>query len=314
MTTQTSRTPKRNSKKLTELTPTEFENLIYDVSILRGMVNVAWRTPGADGGRDIEAMTVEQDFSGVQSVIKWFIECKRYTGSVDWPTIYQKLAYADALGADRLLICTSSKFTPAAITHVDKWNESRRTLLIRLWPMHEIEMQLRGHPDLLMKYGMSTVPDTPGKSIVSLSLALSKTVASSYSEIVFKDLQPSPMMQASQTLADLLLKRMEDMAQGGQIRRVLEERPNNSLDGVEFIGNFSQIDEFGIRAFAAYLHALTRSKIRVLCGGDAQCRIECGRKISDLLIRYREAFDSIAIWSDTEFTFADSNIQVRQRQ
>lgn len=305
---------KRTPKKLTDLTPTEFENLIYDLAILRGMVNVAWRTPGADGGRDIEAATIERDFSGAQTVSTWFIECKRYTGSVDWPTIYGKLAYADALQADYLLLCTSAKFTPTAITQVDNWNSSRRHVLIRLWPIHEIEMQLRQHPDLSLKYGMSSAPDTPGGSIVSLALALSKAVASNYSEQVFQDMKPSPMLQASQAIASLLLRRMEDIADVGHIRLSFKKIPEDAVDGCTFQGDFSRIDEMGLRAFAAYIFALTKQPVQLTSTGDQNCTIVSQNSVAELLGRYREAFSAIATWSDIEFTFHSTIIQLRQRQ
>ena len=314
MATTIAKTSVRNNKKLTQLTPTEFENLLYDICIVRGMVNVAWRTPGADGGRDIEALTVENDVTGFQFTHTWFIECKRYTGSVDWPTIYGKLAYADSLRADRLLICSSSQFTPAAITQVDNWNKSARKTQIRLWPSHEIESQLRRHPDLLLKYGLSTTPATPGKSIVSLALALSKTVSSSYSEIIFRDEKASPMLQASQAIANLLLKRMEDLAQHGSIRKIFASTPSNSLDEVEFMGDFSKIDEVGIRALCAYLQALTKSTIQVNCSGNAICTVSSTISLVEIVNRYREALESIAIWSDTEYKFNGSAIEVRQRQ
>lgn len=314
MATATAKSSIRNNKKLTQLTPTEFENLLYDICVVRGMINVAWRTPGADGGRDIEAFTVENDVSGFQSTHKWFIECKRYTGSVDWPTIYGKLAYADSLQTDRLLICTSSQFTPAAITQVDNWNQSRRKTQIRLWPSHEIESQLRRHPDLLTKYGLSTTPLTPGKSIVSLALALSKTVSSSYSEIIFRDEKASPMLQASQAIADLLLKRMEDLSQHGKIRKLFTPTPSSSLDEVEFAGDFSKIDEVGIRALCAYLQALTKSKIKVDCSGGATCTVSSPISLVEISNRYRDALESIAIWSDTEYKLIGSAIEVRQRQ
>jgi hypothetical protein len=48
---------KKKVKTFLTLTPTEFENLVFDLLISRGMVNVAWRTPGADGGRDIAQWT-----------------------------------------------------------------------------------------------------------------------------------------------------------------------------------------------------------------------------------------------------------------
>lgn len=134
-------------KSLSQLAPTDFENLIFDLLVLGGMKNVNWRTPGADGGRDIEGFTAELDLSGRQQIKKWFVECKRYARSVDWPTIYHKIAYADSNQADVLLMCTTSSFSPAAITEVDKWNNSRRAMSVRLWPRHELEIQLKHYPD-----------------------------------------------------------------------------------------------------------------------------------------------------------------------
>lgn len=278
------------------------------------MVNVAWRTPGADGGRDIEAQTVQTDFSGTQTVQKWFIECKRYSGSVDWPTIYGKLAYADSLGADYLLMCTASKFTPTAITHVDQWNLGKRGVTIRLWPGHEIESQIKQHPDISLKYGLSSAPTAPGRSIVSLALALSKSVASHGAETLFKGLPSDSMLQASQAIADLLVKRMEDLSVTGQIRLRFAQIAPDALEGCKFSGDFSRIDEFGIRAFAAYLFALTRTHLKLSSSGDLNCEIECAIAIDSLLDRYRDTFSSIAVWSNAEINHAQNKIHWKQRQ
>jgi len=305
---------KAQLRRLGTITPTEFENLIYDLAVQRGMVNVAWRTPGADGGRDIEAQTVQKDFSGTQTIQKWFIECKRYTGSVDWPTIYGKLAYADSLGADYLLMCTASKFTPTAITHMDQWNLGRRGVTIRLWPGHEIESQLKQHPDLSLKYGLSSAPTTPGRSIVSLALALSKSVASHGAETVFKDLPSDAMLQAAQAIADLLVKRMEDLSIAGHIRLRFVQVASDALEGCQFKGDFSHIDEFGIRAFAAYLYALTRTPLQLSSTGNQNCEIERTTTIDGLLDRYRDTFSSIAVWSNAEINHSHNKIYWKQRQ
>lgn len=301
-------------RRLGTITPTEFENLIYDLAIERGMVNVAWRTPGADGGRDIEALTVQKDFSGTQTVQKWFIECKRYTGSVDWPTIYGKLAYADSLDADYLLMCTASKFTPTAITHVDQWNLGRRGVTIRLWPGHEIESQLKQHPDLSLKYGLSSAPTTPGRSIVSLALALSKSVASHGADTLFKGIPSDAMLQASQEIAALLVKRMEDLSFTGQIRLRFVHIAPDALEGCQFKGDFSRIDEFGIRAFSAYLFALTRTPLILSSTGDSNCEIECAVAFDSVLDRYRDTFSSVAVWSNAEFNHTQNKIYWKQRQ
>ena len=114
------------SKVLLDLSSTEFENLIFDLVKIKGAENVSWRTPGADGGRDIDSYIYETDFSGVVHPKKWYIECKRYASSVDWPTIYSKLAYAVSNNADYLLMCSTSKYTPIALNEVEKHNELHR--------------------------------------------------------------------------------------------------------------------------------------------------------------------------------------------
>src|SRR5258706_15282013 len=90
----------------------DFENLVFDLAIAAGLRNATWRTPGSDEGRDIEGELTTVDFSGHTSVQKWYIECKRYSSSVDWPTVWEKIAYADAHAADYLLVVTTSHLSP----------------------------------------------------------------------------------------------------------------------------------------------------------------------------------------------------------
>lgn len=304
--------PKR--RKLEALAPREFENLIFDLMVASGMNNVVWRTPGADGGRDIDGMTFERDFSGVQVVRKWFVECKRYAASVDWPTIYGKLSYADSLGADVLLLCTTSTFSPAATTHVNQWNADRRPVAIRLWPLHELELQLQQHPDLQLKYGLSETPSTPGRSLLLLTLALSKTVSSHYSRQLFEDVKPDLMLQASQALSDLLLRRMEDIERIGRIfPNVTSSRPL-AVENCQVIGSHSHIDEYGLHAFVAYLAALTNKPLKVDFQSNGSCRISATYDLSELLQRYRPTFSAIATWADFEFDVSKSTIDIRQRQ
>lgn len=140
--------------KLRGLTPQGFENFTFDLLVEKGMQNVSWRTPGADGGRDIEGDFFRADISGSSYLERWYIECKRYNSSVDWPTIFGKLSYAESNGADFLLMCTTSCFTPNAITEVSKWNVRRGSAKVRLWPGHEIEHQVKPFRDLQTKYGL----------------------------------------------------------------------------------------------------------------------------------------------------------------
>lgn len=280
------------------------------------MANVTWRTPGADGGRDIEGTIFERDFSGVQIGRKWYIECKRYTNSVDWPTIYGKIAYADSNQADVLLLCTSSLFTPTATTHVDNWNSTRKPLSIRLWPRHELELQLQQHPDLLLKYGMSDIPTTPGATFVSLALALSKSISSHYSKQVFNDEIPDLMLQASNALANLLSYRMEDIEREGRISPKAFQSTNYQLDNCVFAGDIVEIDEAGTTAFLTYLVALSKSKLKIttMKGSSYTISSTSSVEIGEIASRYQAAFSAIATWGDFEYTISGPRIILRKRQ
>lgn len=78
-------------KKLRELDDTDFENLVFDLMTAQGMLNVTWRTPGADGGRDIEGTVVHSDFSLTRTEQKWYVECRRgIRGQLTGPPSTQK--------------------------------------------------------------------------------------------------------------------------------------------------------------------------------------------------------------------------------
>ncbi|MDM0113521.1 restriction endonuclease [Variovorax sp. J22R133] len=312
MTGNSTRKPK--TKTLHSLRPDEFENLVFDLMVSRGMHNVCWRTPGADGGRDIEGQSVHRDFSGSQTIDKWFVECKRYKSSVDWPTIHPKLAYADSMQADYLLLCTSSKFTPAATTQADTWNAAKRKPYIRLWPHQELLLQLRPYPDLLVKYGLEGAVETPGPSILAIALALSKAVSSHYSRLIFQDSSPDRMIQAAQSLADLLKGRIQDLERQGRIAPIRGNRKAQEIEGVVFSGNFFELDELALSALLAYLAALLpKSKITATDLGDGLCKIESDGDISQVVERYRSTFQSVALWGDIEYSEKTNTILLRQR-
>lgn len=296
---------------LGSLTPEQFENLTFDLVSSLGLHNISWRTPGADGGRDIEADEIESDFSGLKVSKRWFIECKRYKGSVDWPTIYNKVAYADSLGAHYLLMCTPSKFTPAAITQVDNWNRGRRLLQIRLWPGHELERQLLGHPDIVSKYGLAALPATPGKSLVSLALGLSKSVATYHASLIFKGEPSDPMLVAAQYFADLLTQRIGDIEQTGRIQPCLGQPSNSPLWTLS--GASLKMDIFAIHAFLGYLSALTRTPLTV--EGTAAHSFCCtlDPAAATAVIRYKTVFDAISLWGEMEYRVESSCLHVTQR-
>lgn len=297
-----------------DLSPTEFENLTYDLMVAKGMVNVVWRTPGADGGRDIEAESVQRDASDFLSSSKWYIECKKYAGSVDWPTIYPKLAYADAAKAEYLLLCTTSKFTPQAINNCNQWNKDNRFPKLRLWAGHDLITQLSQFPDLQYRYGLVAIPAGPGRSIVSIALALSKAVGSYYSKIVTSPHDTSDrMLRAAFALALLLQFRMEDIeANGGITLRPVQASDDLAIDA-NFIGSPQAVDEPALSAFCSYLCALTKTRITITYTGLATYSVTGYSSFSEILTRYHDVFSAIALWGDFEFTYSNLEILVKQR-
>jgi len=132
--------------------PTSFENLVYDLASSAGLRNAVWRTPGSDEGRDIEGEITTIDFSGYYATTKWYIECKRYSTSVDWPTVWQKIAYADSHSADYLFIVTTAHLSPQCKTEISRWHGDRRRPAIRVWDAANLEQILLQHPRVLIKY------------------------------------------------------------------------------------------------------------------------------------------------------------------
>lgn len=301
------------NRKLIDLSPTEFENLVFDLMVSRGMVNVSWRTPGADGGRDIEGMVVQNDFSQEQSSMKWFVECKRYTGSVGWATIYAKLAYAHSNNADVLLMCTPSKFTPAAISQADNWNSGKHGVVIRLWPGHRLESLLEQHPDIAWKYGISSAPMPLIGSALQLTLALAKSVGSHYADIVFKDSHVAPMLQASHALATLLQLRMEDTEREGRFKTIFFKAADCSINSCEVdLGDY-KIDEPAFTAFVSYIVALVNESIHVKQRSESSCEISCSYRVLETIKRYSPTFSAIAMWGDFEYEVLPTTILIRQR-
>jgi hypothetical protein len=301
-------------RKLTDLTPGEFENLTFDLMIARGMKNVSWRTPGADGGRDIEGLIVASDFAQAQTSERWFVECKRYTGSVDWPTIYSKIAYADSNQADVLLMCTSARFTPAAITQADNFNAKQRGIVVRLWPRHQMENILQQHPDISMKYGLTDVPLAPTGSALQLALALSKSVGAHYSTVIFNDGTPDPMLESAHAFALLLQRRIEDVERERRFRPIYFDSREFQIHTCDIHAGFYKIDEPALSAFSSQLSVIARERLVIAQDGEYSCKLMAKIDLEDAIKRYAETFNAIALWGNFEYRVDKSSILINQRK
>ncbi|MER9233820.1 restriction endonuclease [Mesorhizobium sp. M0622] len=198
-----------------DISPLEFENFTYDILSAGGMRHLTWRTPGADGGRDLEGDVFTCDYSGFTNRERWYVECKRYAASLDWPLIYGKIAHADTNRADFLLVVTNSNPSPACETQISIWNEARRSPRIRVWRGYELHVLANRFPAIAAKYGLRPSPDSTVAEFLDLALEISKISQAAYAAVTLGT-DATPAIEASSALSELFSVRARDMAEYGR--------------------------------------------------------------------------------------------------
>lgn len=204
-------------RTLSDLSPTEFENLTLDLVERLGLRNAVWRTPGRDGGRDIQGDVFDQDFSGHTMRTSWYVECKQYEGTVSWPVVWEKIAYADSNSADVLLFVTTSTLSPQAIDEVNEWNKTHRRPNIRFWGRQDLNSRLGINPDIKIKYGLSeNIMQQVAPAFVELSKILLKYTNSLAAHIEF-DRPLDKHQTVVSALAELIAARLSQIESGENI-------------------------------------------------------------------------------------------------
>ncbi|MFE4120084.1 restriction endonuclease [Priestia sp. YIM B13486] len=132
-----------------------FENMTKDLLISMGFHNIDWRDGGSDRGRDIQAeLLVDYPMIGKKTE-KWFFECKFYTGGVPVAQIVDKVGWATAEQADKLVIITSSHLTPDAKDYIEAVQKVVPTKIHYIDGPFLKELILR-HDDIVEKYFLSS--------------------------------------------------------------------------------------------------------------------------------------------------------------
>jgi hypothetical protein len=237
-------------KQLQKLRPVVFENLTFDLLQAVGLVNLRWRTPGSDVGRDLQGEFTIQDIAGESTSQIWYVECKRYSKSIDWPTVHQKIAYAANHNADFLLFVTTASFSPQCMDEVQKHNQQRK-LQVRIWPYFELESLLSLHRSVAQKYGLMTPNVAADAPLLSSQIELTKLLQSIYGRQLLR-LSTEKALEAAVTFSELLNQRAGDIDRYGKYTI----QQTKSLDDFEswsrVTGKISRsFDRFGIRALLA---------------------------------------------------------------
>ena len=309
--------------KLVNLADRVFENLAYDLLSARGVENLVWRTPGADGGRDLEGVITTTDFAGYSRREAWYFECKRYTSSISWPIVFEKVAYARNANAENLLVLTSSQFSPNCVDEMNRWNIRQEKPTIRQWAYYDIERILADHPFLAMKYGLHDSALLERSPIAPpLVLELVKSANAAYSAQEFLS-SPRQYIELSAAIADLIAVRTRNLREHGKVIIEAFEPGLDSyswLDGSDVLAGF---DRCGARAFCNLVRLQARA-VKVV----AERKLEADGSVWLRALGSRPAFVSaqspdltespvlreVCAWSDIEVIGAISEgLAIKQR-
>ncbi|GAA3919664.1 restriction endonuclease [Litoribacillus peritrichatus] len=246
---------------LLNLSPAQFEGLTFDIVSILGLRNVVWRTPGSDGGRDIEGMYYISDLSGYHQKQKWYVECKRYTGSVDWPTVWNKISYAESNNADVLFFVTTSSLTPQAVDNVARWNRSDKKPIIRFWGKVDVVFKLNLYPQLACKYGLQPSHDSHlplFDNIVDLLIKVSHSLSPESGEATEEKLF---LLHA---LSELLSVRMADVSHNGRFI-FRPHRLEDSFDWFDYREcNVINFDRSALRATLSYINFILKEQYEAI--------------------------------------------------
>lgn len=240
---------------LLTLDPTQFENLTLELVNSLGLKNTVWRTPGSDVGRDIQGEFFITDLSGFFQSQKWYVECKRYSGSIDWPTVWQKIAYAETHNCDVLLFSTTSSLTPQACDQINTWNLSNKKPLIRFWTGKDVVTKIAAFPWLAQKYGLLESPsEFLGRILLPANKLLLKLNYSLGFDKAYIKIEKIEMIQS---LSELISIRLNDLAGSGVYRFTLFKECYDRMDWLGAKNEYLEIfDSSSIRAFMYYLKML----------------------------------------------------------
>lgn len=244
--------------RISDLSPTQFENLTLDLVRAVGFRNVVWRTPGADGGRDIQAEENFSDLTGADTKQKWYVECKRYSSSVDWPTLWKKIAYADSHGADFLLLATNSQPSPPCETEIAQWNAKRRRPAIRVWRGYDFPALMRLHENVAVAHGILESALEDSGLPFEITSVLSKLIQAANGASAFGQNPELPLTAAS-ALSELFHKRVDDLRTYGwfSLGTPLEDVPD--WPWLTLQGDLGKPEEVSFRAIVATVRHLLQA-------------------------------------------------------
>ena len=295
---------------LKRLEPEEFENLTYDILFLSGIQNLRWRTPSADGGRDLEGDVTTVDFSGETVRQRWYIECKRYAQSVNWPTVYEKLTVAINHQADYLLLVTTANISVPCREEVQRNNERRGGVQIRIWPFYYLEQLLTVHGQVAVKYGLVKAPQALHVDFEKIMMELTKLAQATYAAVEFGQ-NPTDRVALIAAVTELISIRIENFRKHGRFITHGFKPKRNSFDWSKpYPLDATKFDATSLRA------ALLIIKI-VLSLDELECRHLAGNLVINVpatgALRSNILFGLVSTFGMIDWDLEDTRIILKAR-
>ncbi len=302
-------------RNIKDISPTEFENLVFDMIRSSGMRNLVWRTPGSDGGRDIEGQHLNYDFSGSSVLDTWYIEAKHYQSAVDWPTVWEKIAYAQNARAQYLLLVTTSSFSPKCLDEISKWNSHHSDPKIRCWAKSELEHRLRLQPAIVVKYGLAEHAERLIPALSPLSNHLAKATMAARETL---DCGQSPLhyLECAAALSELLLVRSKDLSTQGRIVSKSPIRGETWYPWLERPNPFNPrlFDGAALRALASAILVISRGgEVKVKAIDEHVLHFATSSTKSYTLLDGQDLIDTILLWGDLEASISAAELTVKSR-
>lgn len=239
--------------RISSLSPREFESFSFECMRAIGMRNLVWRTPGADGGRDIEGEVYVRDVSGYEERQVWYIECKLYSRSIEWSVIWKKLAYADSLNVDVLFLVTNNNPSPQAESRIASWNKQKKKPAIRVWRGYEFPPFLRCSPSISASYGLIDKISDQAVLLRPLTDIIVGLSQSAYSRRVF-DQDPLAELETIAALSELLAHRLNDLARFGKFMPGPRATRSPEFRWLHIVGSTLEWEDVSLRALTTFVH------------------------------------------------------------
>lgn len=147
----------QESLDFSEISPVDFENLVFHLLDEMGFSNLTWRKGGegnsaTDGGRDLEA-TFWTVLPAASKEERYWFEVKYRKNQLEKSQVQSTILNASGNHSkDNVLIITNATISNPTLDWIKAFQDTHKTPNISVWQGHDLELLLRKNPRTLAKF------------------------------------------------------------------------------------------------------------------------------------------------------------------